>query len=96
MTAASMIDAGVEPPVSDDSGAGLAMFLIFTAAVLIVSGAVAIVALVGTWWALAAGFAAHIVLTTVVILTIYRVMSGRATAGPPAPARGQAARAARS
>ena len=62
----------------DDSGAGLAMFLIFTAAVLIVTGAVAVVALVGTWWMLAVGFAVHVAMTIVVVLTIVEVMAGRA------------------
>jgi hypothetical protein len=33
------------------------MFLIFTAAVLIVTGTVAVIAVVGTWWMLAVGFA---------------------------------------
>jgi hypothetical protein len=61
----------------DDSGAGLAMFLIFTAAVLIVTGAVAVVALVGTWWMLAVGFAMHVAMTIVVVLTIVEVMAGR-------------------
>jgi len=62
----------------DDSGAGLAMFLIFTAAVLIVTGAVAVVALVGTWWMLAVGFAVHVAMTIVVVLTIVEVMAGHA------------------
>lgn len=64
----------------DDSGAGLAMFVIFTAAVLIVTGAVALVALVGTWWILGAAFAIHVIMTTVVVATILYVMDGRASA----------------
>lgn len=64
--------------VVDDSRGGLAMFLIFTAAVLIVTGAVAIVALVGSWWILGVAFAVHVLMTAVVIATIWAVMSGRA------------------
>ncbi|HET6869257.1 MAG TPA: hypothetical protein VFH80_25330 [Solirubrobacteraceae bacterium] len=83
----------------DDSHAGLAMFVIFIAAVLSVTGAVALVALVGGWWMLGGAFAIHVLMTTLVVVTIARVMDGRAstTAGrrpaadhrresrPPAP-----------
>lgn len=61
----------------DDSGAGLAMFAIFTTAVLIVTGAVVLVALVGGWWILAVAFAIHALMTTVVLVTIISVMNGR-------------------
>ncbi len=61
----------------DDSGAGLAMFVIFTTAVLIVTGAVAIVAIVNTWWVLGVAFAIHVLMTTVVVATIVSVMNGR-------------------
>jgi membrane protein implicated in regulation of membrane protease activity len=64
----------------DDSGAGLAMFVIFTTAVLIVTGAVAIVALVNTWWILGVAFAIHVLMTTVVVAAIVSVMNGRASA----------------
>lgn len=64
-------------PVLDDSRSGLTMFLIFTAAVLVVTGAVALVALVGGWWILGAAFAIHLVVTTAVVATIARVMSDR-------------------
>ncbi len=60
----------------DDSGSGLAMFVIFTAAVLIITGAVAVVALVGTWWTLGVAFATHIVMTIIVMATIWSVMKG--------------------
>lgn len=66
----------------DDSAAGLAMFVIFTTAVLIVTGAVAIVALVNTWWILGAAFAIHVIMTTVVVATIVSVMNGPASADP--------------
>jgi hypothetical protein len=77
---------------ADDSGAGLAMFLIFTAAVLIVTGAVAVVALVGTWWMLGVAFAVDLAMTTIVVLTIVAVMAGRDSVivrrGRTPPARG--------
>lgn len=62
----------------DDTGSGLAMFLIFTAAVLIVTGAVALLAFVGTWWMLGVTFAIDLSMTTIVVLTIIFVMDGRA------------------
>lgn len=55
------------------------MFVIFTAAVLIVTGAVALVALVGTWWILGLAFAIHLLMTTVVIATIASVIDGRSS-----------------
>ena len=64
----------------DDSGAGLAMLVIFTTAVLLVTGAVAIVALVGGWWIVGVAFAIHVLMTTVVVATIVTVMNGRASA----------------
>lgn len=74
----------------DDSGAGLAMFVIFTAAVLIVTGAVALVALVDTWWILGVAFAIHVLMTIVVMATIVSVMNGRANAeSDRAPADGR-------
>ena len=62
----------------DDSGDGLLMFFVFTAAVLTSTGAVALIALVGTWWMLGLGFAVHAVMTGLVVLTIVDVMAGRA------------------
>lgn len=61
----------------DDSSAGLAMFLIFCSAVLFVTGGVAVVALVGTWWMLGLAFGIHVLMTAVVVLTIVLVMDGR-------------------
>jgi hypothetical protein len=43
----------------DDSGYGLVMFVVFSAAVLFVTGAVALLALVGFWWMLGAAFEVH-------------------------------------
>ena len=69
-----------DPVALDDSGAGLAMFVIFTTAVLLVTGAVVLVALVGGWWIVGAAFAIHVLMTTVVVATIVTVMNGRAGA----------------
>jgi hypothetical protein len=67
---------------ADDTGDGLLMFFVFTAAVLISTAAVALIAVVGTWWVLGVGFAVHVTMTAVVTLTIVHVMAGRARALP--------------
>ena len=64
----------------DDSGAGLAMFVIFVSAVLIVTGAVALVALVDAWWMVGVGFGIHVLMTTVVVASIVSALNGRASA----------------
>ncbi len=61
---------------ADDSGAGLVLFFVFATAVLTVTGAVALLALVGTWWMLAVAFAIYVAMTMVVLLTILRVIAG--------------------
>jgi membrane protein implicated in regulation of membrane protease activity len=63
--------------LADDRGDGLAMFLIFAAAALIVTGAVALLALVGSWWMLSVAFAVDVAITAVVTLTIVGAMNGR-------------------
>ena len=68
------------PGPADDSGDGLVTFVVFTAAVLIVTGAVALLALLGGWWMLGLAFAVHVGMTAVVVLTILHVMDGRARA----------------
>ena len=68
------------PGPADDSGSGLVMFVVFAAAVLIVTGAVALLALLGGWWMLGLAFAVHVGMTAVVVLTILHVMDGRARA----------------
>lgn len=82
-------DPASEP--ADDSGQGLAMFVIFTGAVLIVTGAVALLALVGSWWMLGVAFAVYLAMTVVVLLTILHTMAGRTRAtvarDRPAPAQ---------
>jgi membrane protein implicated in regulation of membrane protease activity len=67
------------------------MFFIFTAAVLLVTSAVALVALVGTWWMLGFAFAIHVLMTSVVVMTIVWVMDGR-TGTSTARARADARR----
>ena len=63
--------------LADDRGDGLAMFLIFAAAALIVTGAVALLAVVGSWWMLGVAFAVHVAMTAAVTLTIVGAMNGR-------------------
>ena len=55
---------------ADDSRYGLVMFVVFSAAVLFVTGAVALLALVGSWWMLGAAFAVHVGVTAVVMLVV--------------------------
>jgi hypothetical protein len=62
---------------ADDTGDGLLMFLVFTAAVLISTAAVVLIALVDEWWVLGFGFAIHVIMTAVVMLTIVHVMASR-------------------
>ncbi len=47
------------PVPPDDTGIGLAMSVVFAFAILTVTGAVALLALVGSWWMLGIAFAAH-------------------------------------
>ena len=63
--------------LADDRGYGLAMLLIFATAALIVTGAVALLALVGSWWMLGVAFAVHVAMTALVTLTIVGAMNGR-------------------
>jgi hypothetical protein len=65
---------------ADDAGGGLVMFVVFILAVLISTGAVVLIALVGTWWMLGFGFATHMIVTAVVLLTVVHVMAGRTRA----------------
>ncbi|HLH66054.1 MAG TPA: hypothetical protein VKV27_10150 [Solirubrobacteraceae bacterium] len=61
----------------DDSLVGQAMFAVFTVSCLFVTGAVAILALINTWWLLAVAFAFHVLITTIVGLVVGRALSGR-------------------
>jgi hypothetical protein len=60
--------------VADDSGTGLAMFVIFTVACLIVTGAVAMLALIDTWWVLELAFGIHLIMTAVVGFTVFKAL----------------------
>jgi membrane protein implicated in regulation of membrane protease activity len=58
------------------------MLLIFTAAALIVTGAVWALAAVGGWWMLGVAFAVHVAMTAVVALEVVHVIDGRTFAIP--------------
>jgi len=66
-TAASPND---EPPDTlddpDDRGYGTLMFFVFTAAVLVVTCAVCVLAVVGSWWMLGLAVGVHVGLTAAV------------------------------
>jgi hypothetical protein len=64
----------------DDSGMGLAMFVSFIAACLIVTGAVAMLALINTWWVLGLAFGIHVIMTTIVGFAVFAALNGRASA----------------
>lgn len=72
-----------EPPIAsaatlDDTEGGPAMFYIFTAAVLIVTGTIVLIAIVNTWWVLGAVVAFHLTMTAIVTAVIMKVMDGTA------------------
>ncbi len=70
----SMLDS------DDDRGMGLALFLIFSGACLIVTGAVAMIALIDTWWVLGFAFGVHVLMTAAVGLAVFSALSRRAEA----------------
>ncbi len=72
-----MTPAPYPPPPADDTRDGLAMLLVFIVAVLTVTGAVAALAVIGTWWMLGLVVGIHGIATVVVGLTIVWVMTGR-------------------
>jgi hypothetical protein len=72
-----MIPAPYPPPPADDTRDGLAMLLVFIVAVLTVTGAVAALAVIGTWLMLGLVVGVHGIATVVVGLTIVWVMTGR-------------------
>ncbi len=71
----SRAEAQDTTPATDDSGYGLVMFAVFSAAVLFVTGAVALLALFGSWWMLGAAFAVHAATTAVVTYVVIHAMS---------------------
>lgn len=68
------------PASVDDSGQGQALFVLFTMAVLIVTGAVALLALVTSWWVLGLAFAVHVLFTVIVGTAVFMVLG---TSRPP-------------
>ena len=64
------------PLSSDDTGDGLLMFVVFIVAVLTSTAAVVLIALTGEWWVLGFGFAIHVIVTAIVVLTIVQAMAG--------------------
>jgi hypothetical protein len=76
-----MTDKTTEPrtPVrSDDSGLGLAMFVTFTAACLIVTGAVAMLSLIDASWVLGFAFGVDLLMTAAVALAVFSALSSGA------------------
>ena len=60
---------------ADDSGQGLALFVLFTVAVLVVTGAVGFLALLTSWWVLGVVFGAHVLVTVIVGMAVFSVLS---------------------
>ena len=67
----------VRPPISsDDTGDGLLLFVVFIVAVLTSTAAVVLIALLDEWWVVGFGFASHVIVTAIVVLTIVQAMGG--------------------
>lgn len=60
---------------ADDSGQGLALFVLFTIAVLVVTSAVGFLALLTSWWVLGVVFAVHVLVTVIVGTAVFNVLS---------------------
>lgn len=80
------------PPLTSacDSGVGLQMLVVFTGACLIVTGAVAMLALIDSWWVLGLAFGVHIVMTSFVGFAVFNALAdgplvSETLAGPPRP-----------
>jgi fatty acid desaturase len=75
----------------DDTGDGSLMLFVFTAAALISTAAVAVIAVVGAWWMLCVGYSIYLAMTATVVLTFLHVMTDRAPAvserSSPTPGR---------
>lgn len=61
----------------DDSGLGLALFLIFITAVLVITSAVAFLALFTSWWVLGLVFGMDLLVTFGVGATVFTVLGDR-------------------
>jgi hypothetical protein len=68
----------VAPP--GDGGRAVTMMLLFTAAIMLVVGAIWALTAVGGWWMLAAAMAIHLAVTTIVLIEVVRVIGGRSHA----------------
>ena len=66
--------------LADDRSTGLAMFVIFIVACLVVTGAVAMLALIDTWWVLGLAFGTQVIMTIVVGFTIFNGLGDGALA----------------
>ena len=67
----------MKPPVSgDDTGDGLLIFVVFIVAALTSTVAVVLIALADEWWVVGFGFAIHVIVTAIVVLTIVQTMGG--------------------
>ena len=77
-----MIPAPYPPAPADDTRDGLTMLFVFIVAVLTVTTAVAVLAVIDTWWTLGLVVGVHAIATVVVGLTIMRVMTGGPQAMP--------------
>ena len=67
----------MKPPVSgDDTGDGLLIFVVFIVAALTSTVAVVLIALADEWWVVGFGFAIHVIVTAIVVLTIVETMGG--------------------
>lgn len=60
---------------ADDSGQGLSLFALFISAVLAVTGAVGILALLTSWWVLGVVFGVHVLFTAIVGTAVFGVLS---------------------
>lgn len=70
--------AATAPLSVDDSGQGQTLFVLFVMAALFVTGAVALLALVSSWWMLGLAFGLHVLATTVVSAAVFSAFgSGR-------------------
>jgi hypothetical protein len=65
------------PALTDDTGRGLALFVLFTTAVLVVTGAVALLALMSSWWVLGLAFGIHVLFTILVGCAVFAVLGDR-------------------
>lgn len=59
---------------SDDSGRGQALFFLFVGAVALVTGAVAALALLGSWWLLGVVFGVHLLVTLIVGAAVFAIL----------------------